>query len=133
MAAKSGRVNHSSAISGRVIASVTHSPWRTMRRIWRGWRAPLACAISGAVALATPIPNIIPVWNSAAARVAAASGAGPSLDSNRTSVVWTRIWISCVSTSGSDSASIAKSSRASRFGAASGGVAVVTGMESMAR
>ena len=33
-------MNHKRAISGRVIASVTHSPWRTMRRIWRGWRAP---------------------------------------------------------------------------------------------
>ena len=65
-------MNHSAVIRGRVTASVTHRPWRTTRLIWRGWRAPLACAIRGAVALATPTPNIMPVWNRAAPRLAAA-------------------------------------------------------------
>ena len=59
-----------------MIASVIHRPCRTTRRIWRGWRAPLAWAISGAVALATPMANIMPVWNRAAASVAAASERG---------------------------------------------------------
>ena len=59
-----------------MIASVIHRPCRTTRRICRGCRAPLAWAISGAVALATPMANIMPEWNRAAASVAAASDGG---------------------------------------------------------